>query len=65
VEKEFGFEGQHTSSSVSAPPEHVSASTASASTSAGREQFRVETPESAPQTAANIRAAQREFGPER
>jgi DNA-directed RNA polymerase specialized sigma24 family protein len=65
VEREFGFEGQHTSSSVPAPPEHVSASTASASTNAGREQFRPETPESAPQTAANIRAAQREFGPER
>lgn len=65
VEKEFGFEGQHASSGVSATPPHVTASSASTSTDARSEHFQSATSESSSSTAANVKAVQQEFGPER
>lgn len=65
VTKEFGFEGQHATSSTSSSPPPVTASTASASTDAPSEHFQSETSESSSNAEANVKAVQREFGPER
>jgi DNA-directed RNA polymerase specialized sigma24 family protein len=62
VAKEFGIEGQHASGSTSSSPPRA---TASASFDARREHFQSATSESSSNTAANVKAVQREFGPER
>jgi DNA-directed RNA polymerase specialized sigma24 family protein len=62
VAKEFGFEGQHASGSTSSSPPRA---TASASFDARSEHFQSATSDRSSNTTANVKAVQREFGPER